>query len=300
MKVEIEELRAWVDGELDEHRANAVATAAKSDKQLQLAADAMRASQLPYLKAYENAPVPELPDALRNKIAALKNTIVDQGTSDSVPTRVGNAGVKKEGPFQMVGIAASVIVAALLGFLAGSNLSSETTVPSTQTATPSSPKVIAINNQVWHPENFAEAVAAYQSLYVRETLKGTDNSPAAVTRLTERLASQTGMPVFIPELEGYEFVRGQRLAFGDEPLIQLVYIGAEGGPLALCYIPAQDLVAESEHTQNDAGTVTDSGSYYGLNTTEWRHNGRLFVMVSDASKEKLDELSQSALKQWDI
>jgi len=59
MKVEIEDVRAWVDGELDERQANAVANAVKGDTQLKKAADAVRTSQLPYREAFEQAPVPE-------------------------------------------------------------------------------------------------------------------------------------------------------------------------------------------------------------------------------------------------
>jgi len=211
----------------------------------------------------------------------------------------------------MLGLAASVMVAAILGFLLGSNRNIETSEPiaavdqntpadqstASTPVDPSTHSTVVIRNGFRHPDNFARAVAAYQSLYVRETVNGADNSPAAVKVITERLTSQTDMPIIIPELEGYEFVRGQRLAFGDDPLIQLVYIGAEGVPLALCFIPAHDVVADAEQNQEH---VADLGNYYGLNTAEWKHNGQIFVMVSDASKEKLGELSQSAFKQWQI
>ena len=72
MMVEVEDVRAWVDGELDEHHASDVARAVESDQRLMQASVAMRASQLPYRDAYDQIPVPELPESLRGKIQACK------------------------------------------------------------------------------------------------------------------------------------------------------------------------------------------------------------------------------------
>lgn len=265
MRVEIEDVRAWVDGELDDHRASEVASAVSADKTLKHAATAMRASQLPYREVYDQTPVPDLPDGLRSKIEALHSPTADN--------------VEKQTPLKMIGIAASVLMAALIGYLAGSYNDATT------------PETIASNDTLQLPENFARTVAAYQTFYVRETLEGADNSPTAIAALTERLARQTGMEIIIPELEGYEFVRGQRLSFNGQPLLQLVYLGSEGGPLALCYMP----------TQRSDTSVTVIKEHHGLNTAEWSAHGRRFVIVSeDASKEKLDKLSQSTLQQWKI
>jgi len=264
MRVEVEDVRAWIDGELDDHRASEVASAVSSDATLKQAAAAMRASQLPYHEAYEEATVPDLPEGLRSKIEALQSPA-------SVDT-------KKQTPFKMIGIAASVLMAALIGYLAGSYKDA------------SAPATTASNDTLQLPENFARNVAGYQAFYVRETLEGTDNSPAAVAALAERLAQQTGIEIIIPELEGYEFVRGQRLSFNEQPLLQLVYLGEEGRPLALCYMPTQ---------LPDSGDATVK-KHHGLNTAEWISNSHRFVIVGDTSKEKLDELSQSALRQWEI
>jgi len=102
------------------------------------------------------------------------------------------------------------------------------------------------------------------------------------------------MDIVIPELEGYEFVRAQHLEYGGAPLLQLVYLGAEGVPLALCFMPTQ---------QQANGQVAEDvklGSYYGLNTAEWMQNERRVVMVSDAPHETMQELSLEAQQQWSL
>ena len=300
MKVEIEDIRAWVDGELDEPQAGQVRNAVLSDKRLKQTADKLQASQLPYREAYDKTPMPDVPESLRTKIEALRsptvanpavenptvenNTVHNPGTNspniENLPNKAAN-----NSSFKMIGIAASVIIAALighLGYLAGAN-----TV--TQAAADASASV-----ETQHNENFARTVAAYQKFYVRETLKGTV-APNPV-KVADRLADQTGMQVIIPELEGYEFMRAQRLSIDGELLLQLVYLGAEGGPLALCYMAVVD--GETGSEQNNTTGTTTLQNHHGLNTAEWQHNGHRFVIVSDAPEETLTELSQSTRQQW--
>lgn len=300
MKVEIEDIRAWVDGELDEPQASQVRNAVLSDKRLKQTADKLQASQLPYREAYDKTPMPDVPESLRTKIEALRsptvanpavenptvenNTVHNPGTNspniENLPNKAAN-----NSSFKMIGIAASVIIAALighLGYLAGAN-----------TVTQAAPDASA-SVETQHNENFARTVAAYQKFYVRETLKGTV-APNPV-KVADRLADQTGMQVIIPELEGYKFMRAQRLSIDGELLLQLVYLGAEGGPLALCYMAAVDGETGSEQS-NTTGTTTLQ-NHHGLNTAEWQHNGHRFVIVSDAPEETLTELSQSTRQQW--
>jgi len=185
-----------------------------------------------------------------------------------------------------------VILAAMVGYLAGSDLSKE-----------APPPVVALesNDSLLRPENFAQSVAAYQAFYTRDTLIGTDNSSTVIAAVSERLADQTGMEILIPELEGYEFVRAQHLSYNGEPLLQLVYLGEIGGPLALCYMPAPNATDEFEtELDQDKSRVALLREHYGLNTAEWIQKGHRFVIVSDVSEQKLDELSRSAQKQWEI
>ena len=255
---------------------------------------------MPYREAYDKTPMPDVPESLRTKIEALRSPTIANPAVEN-PT-VENKSVRNPGTnspnienlpnkaannssFKMIGIAASVIIAALighLGYLAGAN-----------TVTQAAPDASA-SVETQHNENFARTVAAYQKFYVRETLKGTV-APNPV-KVADRLADQTGMQVIIPELEGYEFMRAQRLSIDGELLLQLVYLGAEGGPLALCYMAVVD--GETGSEQNNTTGTTTLQNHHGLNTAEWQHNGHRFVIVSDAPEETLTELSQSTRQQW--
>ena len=74
MKVELKDVCAWVDDELDDLRAHEVATTVFADRKLRRVADLMRASKLPYREAYEHAVGAEVPESLRISINALKKT----------------------------------------------------------------------------------------------------------------------------------------------------------------------------------------------------------------------------------
>lgn len=298
MTVEVEDVRAWIDGELNDNRAREVERIVSSDEKLQRIASSMRASVLPYQEAYEQVPLPDIPDSLRDKIAALQNPANDPGklafsVSGAAAGKLsGNADrndVEKNSPLQVFGIAASVMLAAVVGYLAGADLNNEM----------AEPDVVVANEVLLQSDSFAQSVAAYQAFYTRDTLIGTDNSPAVVAALIERLAGQTGMEILIPEFDGYEFVRAQHLSYNGEPLLQLVYLGEEGGPLALCYMPASTAAADTDLDQ-DKSVVALMQKHYGLSTAEWTQKGRRFVIVSDVSEQKLGELSQSTQKQWEI
>jgi len=255
MKVELEDIRSRIDGELDESQTSHVDSALLEDKKLQQIANKMRASQLPYRQAYNEAPVPDIPESLRAGIEALRNPATQKSPVQSIknhdmavqplPTDAAN-----HSWFKPASIAASVMIAAIIGYLGYQTGANTTTQDVSDTS------IAAVDTQ---PKSFARTVA----------------------------------------LEGYEFMRAQRLSIDGELLLQLVYLGAEGGPLALCYmVDAEADTTSNESNQSNKMGQTTLQSHHGLNTAEWRHNGHRFVIVSDASGNKLDELSQSTRRHW--
>ena len=305
MTVEIEDVRAWVDGELGELRSREVSRSVESDIELGRIANSMRASMLPYQKAYEQASLPAVPDSLRANIADLresadsgknfdnkyKKTVVSKhkNASEDDPVNSVTNDLGENSTLKLFGIAASMMLAAMIGYLAGSDLSGEGVKPDT-----------LVSSDTLQTDIFAESVAAYQAFYTRDTLIGADNSAPVVAAMTERLANQTGMEVLIPKLDGYEFVRAQHLSYNGKPLLQLVYLGEEGGPLALCYMPANTSAVSGIETDQSKGADALLQQHHGLNTAEWVQKGHRFVIVSDVSEIKLDKLSRSAQRQWDI
>jgi len=267
MNLKLEELREWVDGESDPERSNVIEAAVKNSADLQDMVASLEASRLPYREAYAAVPFPDMPDTLRQNIDTM---VADSGEVQARRNR-----------FPIPLAVAGLVAAAMAGYLFGTvKDQNETIDPAT---------VASINSSADAFESFSQAVASYQALYVRETVEGTvnNNVPAVAARLLE----DADLKVQVPDLtaHGYRFVRAQQLSFNGKPLVQLVYLGDTGLPLAFCFMAedsgASDLVLERHH---------------GLQTAEWSAADKRFVIVSDADNAQLQEMYQSAMKQWQI
>ena len=74
MTVEIEDILAWVDGELDESGARLIRNAVLFDESLLRTAEKLRLSRVLCREACEQSPVPDVPKSLRVKIKDLQNS----------------------------------------------------------------------------------------------------------------------------------------------------------------------------------------------------------------------------------
>jgi len=129
MTVKPEDIRARVDGELDQAQARCVDNALLADKRLQQTAEKLRASQLPYREAYNEAPLPDIPDTLRARIEAMRNPDAQSSSVQDTPAQSPKyqdasiqtlpADAANNSWFMPAGIAASVMIAAMVGYLAG-------------------------------------------------------------------------------------------------------------------------------------------------------------------------------------
>ena len=90
----------------------------------------------------------------------------------------------------------------------------------------------------------------------------------------------------IPDLSGesLEFKRGQLLASGDNPLVQLAYLNPETGqPLALCIT-----------RKKSASDTFKSGHYNGVNYVVWGRGDLSYIVIGDYDTEVLNTIATSA------
>lgn len=87
-------------------------------------------------------------------------------------------------------------------------------------------------NLGWH-----DYVAAYQALYVPDTLNVITQTPQARSAQLQRVASALGRPLSVAmQVPGLEYKRAQILGFRGKPLIQMAYTTVDGIPVALCIL----------------------------------------------------------------
>lgn len=201
MSVEDTDLLAYVDGTISPADRARVEAAVASSPAVARRLAAMRASALPYAKAFERQAIPSMPAHLAEHISDLLRV-------SAVPPRAAARGR----PRVWWGVAAAAV--ATLAVCGGALR-------------------VWMGNPAASP--WVEAVASYQELYARETLA----SITADQALTQKVLSDSriaGVTVSIPDLRatGLEFKRVQRLSFRGQPVIQIVYLPQAGDPVALC------------------------------------------------------------------
>jgi anti-sigma factor RsiW len=130
---------------------------------------------------------------------------------------------------------------------------------------------------------WADPIAAYQSLYTRDTVGDVDLDAAHTARVLAAFGTRIGRPLSVPDLraEGLAFKRAQLLSLHDAPVLQLVYLGSQGRPVALCLLP---------QSGGDAPVAWRIAS--GMDVAAWRHAGVGYALVGDQGRDRSIRLAQ--------
>jgi anti-sigma factor RsiW len=208
-------LLAYADGELAAPLRAEVDAAIAVDADLARTVRELEASRLPYRAAFEQQTMPPVPAGLRARVEELG--AVAEASHSAAATRTGGRSPRPAavaaGRFAWL----AVLVAGLaLGYWAGARQRPEDIEP------------------------WVRRVADYHAMYARETVLDGGVGAAQVEALKTRLKVETGLDLRIPDLSGagLRFVRAQQLRFDDKMVLQLVYLPAEGLPVAVCLTPA--------------------------------------------------------------
>ncbi len=135
-----------------------------------------------------------------------------------------------------------------------------------------------------------EVVASYQSLYVTETLSGAVPSPVAAQAKLAQLSDVLGIDLTsLPEVDGLAYRRAQQLGYKGQPLAQLTYLTAEGGPVALCIL----------YTGDKSSADIRAETLEGMSAFSWIDNGYGVLLIGpkgDSTLEGAAEVFRNALR----
>jgi anti-sigma factor RsiW len=246
-------LLAYADGELPAERRAEVEAALAANEELAHSVQALRASRLPYQAAFEQEPVAPVPEALRARIEALSAVAVaSQGLAVA-----GSRGASPRGP-DLGGMWRIALATLALGAAIGY-----------WSARPAAPSA----------EPWVRMVSSYHAMYARETVLDGGVGTAQIEALKLRLKREHGLALKVPDLagDGLRFVRAQQLQFDGRMVIQLVYLPAQGLPVALCLTPAT--------AQPERSVVLD-----GQHALAWHAAGWAYVLVGQAPAAELERL----------
>lgn len=256
-------LLAYVDGLLSREEAAEIERALEGDAAARELVAALRASALPYRDAVDALlPVPDL-SGLEAMIHAPPAT-----KPRAAPRRMA--------------IAAALVVVFAAGLVAGPYLLPPQPLQQAGLHVPGQTP-----GQVqW--ARWLDDIAAYQALYIRDTLNPINPPPERQAAQMARVSQALGQPIKAPDLtaEKADFKYARMYGIDGEPLAQIAYLPAEGAPFSLCMMKTDIPDHEPRYTVKR-----------GMQMATWRHKGIAWVFVGGVGKADMDRYVASARAQ---
>ncbi|ANN75942.1 hypothetical protein [Bordetella flabilis] len=246
-------LMAYIDGELEASERQEVEKRILESPEVARRVAQLQASRQVSRDAFARQQLPPVPDSLARSVAALAQAHRERAANEdpgrAAPDRpdaarsaagadaaVASPAVRRParadrwrpawgwllGAF-VAGAACAGVVMQLgpaLGLLPGGG--------------PAPRAAVAMGDAPW-----VRQAADYVALYTRATLADTEASLPATAKTVADIASEDGLSLRIPDLSqaGLTFKEVQRLRFNGKPLVQIMYLPAQGDPVALCVLP---------------------------------------------------------------
>ena len=274
MKIDEMTLRAYVDDELAASQREQVETQLAQQPALRAQVQALQASRLPYRSAFESDALPAMPASLRAEVASLTALASSASESES-ESESESAGSSLFNRFdQLLNRRRWLSLGAATGAGIGLGLAASFAAGPFVSLFPSGAGFGTQESAAW-----VSAIANYQALYVRATVDQNVDEAARVQRLLTDFAATAQIAVNVPDLTeaGLSFRRIQRLGYENRPLLQMIFLPAQGNPTALCALPAQ--LADSSLQQSEL---------HGMQVLNWQRRGMAYVLVTalDAQNAK--------------
>jgi anti-sigma factor RsiW len=254
-------LVAYVDGQLGGKQSSAVEKVLAHDDVIARRVKALKKAHRRLEAAFEAILAGEEADAASHPIPPSPGLLIPWGTVI-------------KGAFA----AAGIVVAAVL-FIAGFGLPLAT--PERNASGAADFDHVGSLARDWHEE-----VARAQALLGRASLEIGLDSQRNRDFIAFQLGRAIGAALAPPDLgaKGYRFTRAQILRFGDEPLAQLLYLGATGAPLAL-------------YAKKGGADAAPAVKRYGaLAGVAWSQAGVAYFLAGEGDEASLLELAEAIRK----
>jgi anti-sigma factor RsiW len=264
-------LMAYIDGELEASERQEIEKRIQESPEIARRVAQLQASRQISRDAFARQQLPPVPDSLARSVAALAQARRERAANedpghagpdrrDATRSAAGPARVDRWRPAWgwllgafVAGAACAGVVMQLgpaLGLLPGGGAAPRAAV--------------AMGAAPW-----VRQAADYVALYTRATLADTDASLPVTAKTVADIEREDGLPLRIPDLSqaGLTFKGVQRLRFNGKPLVQIMYLPAQGDPVALCILrePKPDqAVSEQQVDRMNVVTWRQSELGYAL------------------------------------
>jgi len=247
-------LMAYVDGELSSQQNQELERLIEASPDLAQRVSRLMASCLPYEEAFAHQNVPPVPESLKLSIAAL--AAQHSAAGEAKTTAAHSAAEKTDRGFsRLFAFLQPKFAWPALTFVAGAACYALVLQVGAFNGA-LKPGIDAAAPTVAQTSPWVQQAAAYQHLYTRETVAYGAQPTDVVTKTLADIRDIDGLALRVPDLSsaGLTFKRVQRLRFNNKALIQLVYLPANGAPVALCVMkepkPDQSIAQQSVAQMN--------------------------------------------------
>ena len=295
-------LMAYVDGNLQPRERKEVERTIVVSADVAERVALLRASALPYRRAFQHQQLPPVPESLTRNVAQLieaqtpapgmravgRNdraaawasrasgrspwSLRMRGPSGASGSDTGiqwarpvRARIRAAVPWAALAFVSGAFCCAVVLRLAGSSAPGGVGQTLSQQAIPAgvSPWIIAAVN--------------YQRLYTRETV-ASDLPITGLAHIVEDIRRDDGLSIHVPDLRslGLTFKRVQRLRFNDKPLVQIVYLPEKGLPVSLCVM--RDDKPDAALAQQDVNT---------MQVVTWRQAKQSYALIATSGDTDL-------------
>ncbi|SAL34270.1 transmembrane anti-sigma factor [Caballeronia cordobensis] len=287
------ELLAYVDGKLPAPERAALERLLAASPDAALRVKRLEASSLPYAEAFAYQRLPPVPPSLARMIDGIAQAArLDTpgpahsgrgaGANDdrNIGAPVWHATARVRRTAAAGWLAAAFFAGALAcGFALRFGYDDARLVPHQEGAQASAQVSADPAAAPW-----VEAAAHYQQLYSRETLANVEADAALSQTTLDKIRQDDRLAIGIPDLRAYglTFKRVQRLQFHGRPLVQIVYLPAQGNPVALCLMhEAQADAMPADRTVASMAVVT------------WRRAHIGYALIGASGDAALNRLARS-------
>ncbi len=133
-------------------------------------------------------------------------------------------------------------------------------------------------------DGWRDHVAAYQALYVTDTLASVNRSEGEATEELARVMASVGKPTAFAALTAdptLTYKRAQILGYKQQPLAQLTFLSRAGEPIALCVMkgtgPPQALHFEKRQ---------------GLQSASWSRDGFAYLLIGGRDPQVIEQAAK--------
>ncbi|MEJ0003932.1 MAG: anti-sigma factor [Pararobbsia sp.] len=253
MKMDDSLLIAYVDGLLPPDERDKVEREIEQSPEAAACIERLYASRVRYEYAFAHQKLPAMPATLVARIEAItreyqtdaENSASPAASAHLAPPRAAAvndafspppAGAPSQAPvrsrlrFAPVWLAAAFVAGA---FFCGAVLR---VAPGLVPAPIAPAPMAAASAAPGAPLPWVQAAISYQQLYTRDTEAFTHPDIQGSNEIVNAIRHDDGLALRVPDLSaaGLTFKRIQRLQFHGKPLVQIVYLPAQGAPVALC------------------------------------------------------------------